>query len=97
MIALTSLAGKPVRIQGLREPAIITGTGVCRRGLLGCRGSILWARTTSGTAIPLDPDPEESGEYRDHRRTCPHAGRFGRPGGKPERPGSGPTIHRPHG
>ena len=94
---MTSLAGKHVRVQGLHEPAVITGTGVCRRGLYGCRGFILWARTASGKPIPLDPDPDENGEYRDHRTTCPHAARFRRPEERPRKSGPAPEICTPHG
>lgn len=72
----STIAGKKVTVEGVREPVTIVGPGVCRRGVLGCRGWILWARTASGRAIPLDPEPNERGAYVAHWTTCPHADHF---------------------
>lgn len=68
--------GDVVPVAGMQSPVLVTGRGFCRKGLIGCRRPILWARTASERKIPLDPDPDESGVYTPHRTTCPHAGKF---------------------
>ncbi len=64
--------GTLLRVAHLNDPVAFTGVGVCRRGLIGCRQRILWARTARNEPIALNPAPNEYGYYTAHQATCPH-------------------------
>jgi len=65
-----------LRVAHLNDPVTFTGVGVCRRGLIGCRQRILWARTARKEPIALNPAPNEHGYYVAHQATCPHRAWF---------------------
>ena len=60
----------------LNEPVTFIGVGVCRRGLIGCRQRILWARTVRNEPIALNPVSNKHGYYIAHQATCPDRKRF---------------------
>jgi len=68
--------GTLLRVAHLNELVTFTGVGVCRRGLIGCRQRILWARTINYRLIALNPSPNERGYYVAHQATCPHSEQF---------------------
>ena len=68
--------GTLLLVAHLNEPVTFAGVGVCRRGLIGCRQRILWARTVRNEPIALNPDPNEHDYYLAHQATCPHRAWF---------------------
>jgi len=68
--------GTLLRVAHLNEPVTFTGVGGCRRGLIGCRQRILWARTARNEPIALNPTPNGYGYYVAHQATCPHRAWF---------------------
>jgi len=68
--------GTLLRVAHLNELVTFTGVGVCRRGLIGCRQRILWARTARNEPIALNPAFNEYGYYVAHQATCPDGKRF---------------------
>ncbi len=69
--------GTLLRVAHLNDPVTFMGVGVCRRGLIGCRQRILWARTANNRPIAFNPNPNEYGYYIAHQATCPSRQRFG--------------------
>ena len=68
--------GTLLRVAHLNDLVTFTGVGVCRRGIIGCRQRILWARTARDEPIALNPTPNGYGYYVAHQATCPDGKRF---------------------